>query len=81
MNKSQRTLTFVAIGLFVLSTLVAPWDLTGSPSHSNVTSYAPLFAPPDLGPWSKRELVSSIFWSWLALGIVYTGLFFAFRER
>jgi hypothetical protein len=81
MNNRQRTLTFVALGLFVLSTLVAPWDLTGSPNHTNITSYAPLFAPPDFGVWPKRELASGILWSWLALSIVYTGLFFALRER
>ena len=80
MNNSQRTLTFVILAAFTLTVLFAPWDLTGSPDHSNTASYAPLFAPPDFGPWAKRELNNGIFWTWLALGIIYTGLFIAFRE-
>lgn len=80
MNHKQRSLTYVAIVAFALTALFAAWDLTGSPSHTNATRYAPIFAPPNLGPWAKRELASSVLWSWFALGIVYTGLFAAFRE-
>ena len=75
MNNNQRILTFLAVAAFALTTLFAPRDLTGSPDHINVLRYAPLFAPPELGPWPKRELASGIFWSWLAIGIIYSALF------
>ena len=75
MNNKRKTLTIAALAVFALTMLVAPWDLTGSPDHYNVTKFAPIFFPPDLGPWAKRELVSSLFFSWLAIGVVYAGLF------
>jgi len=61
MNNNQRILTFLAVAAFALTTLFAPWDLTGSPDHINVLRYAPLFAPPELRPWPKRELASGNF--------------------
>jgi hypothetical protein len=80
MNKKQKTLTLLAVAAFALTALFAPWDLTGSPNHTNVLRYAPLFAPPSLDVWSKRELASGIFWSWLALAVIYIGLFVALRQ-
>jgi len=75
MNNNRRKLTIVTLIVFVITVLFAHWDLTGSPDHYNVTKCSPVFAPPDLSPWGKRELASSNFWTWLALGIVYAGLF------
>lgn len=80
MNSKQRTLTYLAVIAIALTALFAAWDLTGSPSHTNVTRYAPIFSPPNLGPWAKRELASSVLWSWFAIGVVYAGLFAAFHE-
>jgi len=74
MNNKQKTLTLVAVAAFSLTALFAPWDLTGSPNHMNVLVHAPLFAPPSLDAWSKRELASGIFWSWLAIGVIYSAL-------
>jgi hypothetical protein len=79
MNTRQKELTYYALAAFVLTLLCAAWDLTGSSNHYNVTKYAPIFAPPDLGPWAKRELASSVFWSWFGIATIYSGLFFAFR--
>jgi hypothetical protein len=79
MNTNQKTLTYIAVAAIALSSLFAPWDLTGSPNHYNVTRYSPIFAPPDLGPWAKRELASSVFWSWLVIGGMYSLMFVAFR--
>ena len=75
MNNKQKTLTLMAVAAFALTALFAPWDLTGSPNHMNILVHAPLFAPPSLNVWSKRELASGIFWSWLAIGIIYSALF------
>jgi hypothetical protein len=80
MNTKQRILTYIAVVAIGLTSLFAAWDLTGSPNHYNVTRYAPIFAPPDLGPWAKRELASSVFWSWLVIGGMYSLMFIALRE-
>ena len=79
MNTKQKTLTYIAVAAIGLTSLFAAWDLTGSPNHTNVTRYAPIFAPPDLGPWTKRELVSSVFWSWFVIGGMYSLMFVTFR--
>jgi hypothetical protein len=79
-NTKQQKLTYIAVAAIALTCLFAAWDLTGSPNHTNVTRYAPIFAPPDLGPWAKRELASSVFWSWLAIGGMYSLMFVALRE-
>ena len=76
MNTKQNRLTYVAVVAIALTSLFAAWDLTGSPNHTNITRFAPIFAPPDLGPWGKRELASSVPFSWLAIGAIY-GLLFA----
>jgi hypothetical protein len=80
MNTKQKGLTYYAVAAFVLTLLFAAWDLTGSSNHYNVTKYAPVFAPPDLGPWAHRELASSVFWSWFGIATIYAALFFTFRQ-
>jgi len=80
MNTRQKELTYYAIAAFICTLLCAAWDLTGSPNHYNVTKYAPIFSPPDLGPYPKRELASSVFWSWFGIAVIYSGLFVAFRS-
>jgi hypothetical protein len=80
MNAKQKTLTYLSVVAISLTSLFAAWDLTGSSNHTNATRYAPIFAPPDLGPWARRELASSVFWSWLVIGVIYSGLFVAFRQ-
>ncbi len=80
MNNKQKLLTYFAVAAIGLTILFTPWDLTGSPDHYNVTKFSPLFVPPDSGPWAKRELATSAFWSWLAIGAMYSLLFVAFRE-
>ena len=81
MNKKQKTLTYVAVAAISLASLFVPWDLTGSVHNSNVTRYSPIFAPPALDTWAKRELASSVFWSWFLIVVIYSLLFVAFRER
>jgi hypothetical protein len=75
MNSKRKKLTIATLVIFAITVLFAHWDLTGSPDHTNWTTCSPIFAPPDLGPWGKRELASSNFWTWLAIGVVYAGLF------
>lgn len=80
MNARQKTLTYIAVAAIALTSLFAAWDLTGSSNHRNVTRYAPIFAPPDLGPWAKRELASSVYWSWFVIGSMYSLMLLALRE-
>ena len=80
MNTKQKRLTYAAVGAIALTSLFAAWDMTGSPNHFNVTRHAPIFAPPDLGPWAKRELASSVPFSWLAIGAIYGLLFAVWRN-
>ena len=80
MNNKRKTLTIAALAVFALTMLVAPWDLTGGLNYNNVTHFSPIFFPPDFGPYAKRELATSLFWSWLAIGVVYAGLFIVFGE-
>ena len=76
MNNKRKKLTVAAlVVVFAITVLFAHWDLTDSPDHSNLTTCSPVFAPPDLGPWGKRELASSNVWTWLAIGVIYTGMF------
>ena len=81
MNAKQKTLIYCAVVAIGLTSLFAAWDLTGSSNYTNATRYAPIFAPPDLGPWARRELASSVFWSWLVIGVGYSGLFVALRQE
>ena len=80
MNTKQRTLTYIAVVAIGLTSLFAPWDFTSSPNHLNVTRYAPIFAPPDLSWWPKRELASSVYWTWISVGVMYSLLFIALHE-
>ncbi len=79
MNTKQKILTYIAIAAIALTSLFAAWDLTGSPNHFNVTKYAPIFAPPNLGPYEKRELASSVVWTWLVIGGIYSLMFATLR--
>ena len=45
-----------------------------------VDTYTLKLGPRNLGPWAKRELASSVFWSWLVIGGMYSLMFVAFRE-
>jgi len=80
MNPKQKALTYIAVAAIALTSLFAAWDLTGSPNHTSVTRYAPIFAPPDLSWWAKRELASSVVWTWVVIGVMYSLMFVAFRE-
>lgn len=74
MNSNRKKLTIAALVVFAISVLFARWDLMDRLDHSPPIC-SPIFAPPDARMWGKRELASSNFWTWLAIGVVYAGLF------
>ena len=80
MNRRQKLILIAATAAIALSTLLVPWDLSGSDSHFNKTSYRPLFFPPELGVWSERRLASSVPWTWGVITLCGTLLFFAARD-
>ena len=80
MNIKQRILTFLAVVALTLTALNAPWDLFDSVNQVNTTQYAPLFHPPDLTGWSRRELVPTIFSMWAVIAVIYGALFAALRR-
>jgi hypothetical protein len=81
MNRKQQLILIAAAAAIILSTLVVPWDLSGADSHTNKTTYRPLFFPPELGVWSERRLSSSVPWTWAAITVCGTFLFFAVRDQ
>jgi len=80
MNLPQKILTFLAVVALTLTALNAPWDLFDNVNQVNTTQYAPLFHPPDLTGWSKRELVPALFWMWAVIAVIYGALFAALRS-
>ena len=81
MNNKRRKLTIAALVVFAATLMFVPWDLTGSPNHTSWTVVAPIFLPPGLETWTKREIASSVYLSWLAIGIIYAGLFALLGEQ
>ena len=75
MNTNRKRLTIAALVVFAITLMFVPWDLTGSPNHTSWTVVAPIFLPPGLETWTKREIASSVYLSWLAIGIIYAGVF------
>jgi hypothetical protein len=80
MNLAQKILTFLAVVALTLTALNAPWDLFDNVNQVNTTQYGPLFHPPDLTGWSRRELVPAIFWMWAVIAVIYGALFTAFHS-
>lgn len=80
MNRKQKLILIAAAAAIALSSLVAPWDLTGATSNTNKTAYRPILFPPELGVWSERRLSSSVPWSWATITLCGTLLFFAARD-
>ena len=80
MNRKQKIILIAAAAAIALSTLVVPWDLTGSDRHTNRTAYRPLLFPPEMGAWTERRLSSSVPWTWTAITLCGTLLFLAARD-
>ncbi len=74
MNAKRKYLTITALMVFAITVLFARWDLS-SPVGDDGTARAPTFAPPELRYWHHRELATSNYATWLAIGVIYAGLF------
>jgi hypothetical protein len=90
MNKPQKYLTVVCLILFVGTLVLAPWQ-TKVAYHSDgflfynpTVTYYPAFVRPNAdGPSKMGQPI--LYWQpliceWVALGVIYTGLFFLFRK-
>ncbi len=80
MTKNQRRLTFVCLGLFWVSCLFVPWELTEGSNHSSTIKHAPIFSPPTYGSWNRRQPHPTLFYEWGILGVSYAGLFFLMQK-
>jgi len=86
MNKNQKSLTWVALGVFVLTLLCAPWEvidyaaIADAPKISR-NEYSTIWSPP-ANTYGRSELkVSSLFVEWLAIGVLYGGVFALLKRR
>jgi hypothetical protein len=85
-TKSQRALTILASILFCVTLWQAPWELSRSDYsyatkqiERRATSYhAPVW---DSGPGQTRLKVEVLAVEWLAIGLLYTAVFFLLRGK
>src|SRR5262245_19875056 len=90
MNRNQKILGFIAIGLFFISVLAAPWrvDFLHENSKRLAASYV-IYNPLFSAPVQRQEhfiTVVTLLWqplvfTWLAIAIAYAGLFFSCAQN
>lgn len=80
MNPKQRILAIIALVLFALTCLSAPFELSGASNESNKIVRRPIFLPPKLGIYNKRAVESSLAYTWIALAVLYGGIHVLLRE-
>ena len=85
MNLQQKILTWVALGLFALSVISAPWNVVQKSYEGHVVRaymcYYPVFWSP---PSPQRGEQATLAWeavvcTWAAIGVAYAALFFLLR--
>lgn len=77
MNPKQRILTLIALAVFVSTLIYAPWVIR---EHGRViagTEYQLMWFPPAGGTLAFHNL----FVEWIALGVVYGGMWAVLRDR
>lgn len=82
LNKNQRRLTYIAIGAFIISVSFAPWETARKePYLESITqTTSPIWSPPfTIGSETTRLRIDSLLLEWVAIGIVYAGLFVMFK--
>jgi hypothetical protein len=67
MNKNQKMVTWIALVLFWVSCLFAPWELTQGLNHMDTIKYAPVFKAPAGGSWQRRRPSVNVVYSWTML--------------
>jgi hypothetical protein len=78
MNKNQKILTSIAIGLFIFTFLCAPWETRIGIYTFNGT--APLWVPPS-GDGHTRLSVEILLVEWIGIGVLYAAFFFMFNQK
>ena len=69
MSKKQKMVTLVFLGLFWLSCLSVPWELTEGLNHRDTIKYSPIFKVPSGGSWQMRHPSTNVAYTWAALVI------------
>ena len=73
MNAKQKVVTGVALVLFWMSCLFAPWELTEGLNHKDAIKYSPVFKAPSGGSWQKRRPSVNVAYTWGVL-LVSSGM-------
>jgi hypothetical protein len=80
MNKKQKVVAGIAIALFALTLLCAPWE-----SHVGANAYneaAPIWSPPDSYKGNGTQLrVAVLLVEWVGIAVLYGAFFLIFRPR
>ena len=71
MNRSQKIVTRVALVLFWVSCLWAPWELTQGSNHRDTIKYGPVFKAPAGGSWQTRRPSVNVAYTWGVLLVSY----------
>jgi hypothetical protein len=80
MNLKQKILTCLALTLFIVSVLFAPWEIIlRSEGHIEgaFTLYSPVFHPPWISSINAEAVLGwqSLLCTWFALGVAYSAGF------
>jgi hypothetical protein len=71
LNKNQRKATYVALGVFAVSILFAPWELSFKREHLG-TRHAPAWSAPAFEDRGEVTLmVGSLMIEWVGIGVFY----------
>ena len=78
LNENQKKATYVALAVFALTIVFAPWQLSvmnQGTRHNLGTKHAPVWMAPDAAdfkmPPEKTLMVGSLMIEWLAIGVFY----------
>lgn len=81
MNKKQKIVVGIALSVFALTLLAAPWTVTPPPNRfSSIVSYTTT-SPVWDGPTNGRLNVATLLIEWAAIAIIAGGLFAMLRQK
>lgn len=77
MNPKQRILTLIALAMFVSTLIYAPWQTRDHRAQITGTEYQVMWLPPAHSTLAVRNLLIE----WIALGVVYGGMWAVLRDK
>ena len=77
MNKKQKIIVGIALAIFALTLLCAPWTVTSSLTHISRSDVSPVWDGPSNGELQTVALLIE----WVGIGVISCGLLAIFREK